>query len=73
MSFFRGIDDAGAEGEMALAERIARQGLEWSNTHWRKEDLTAYVFRLYLEYARLASPDRSSRADFELPPSAPSS
>lgn len=66
-AFFRGTDEAGAEGESALAERIASQGLEWSHTHWRKEDLTAYVFRLYLEYARLVSPNRNSM-NFELPP-----
>lgn len=68
MSFFRGTDDAGVDGEAALAERIARQGLEWSHSHWRKEDMTAYLFRLYLEYARLVSSDRHD-LDFELLPS----
>lgn len=27
---------------------------------WRREDLQAYMFRLYLEYARLTSPDRDN-------------
>lgn len=27
---------------------------------WRREDLQSYMFRLYLEYARLVSPDRDN-------------
>jgi hypothetical protein len=27
---------------------------------WRREDLEIYMFRLYLEYARLMSPDRDN-------------
>jgi beta-1,2-xylosyltransferase len=27
---------------------------------WRREDLQSYMFRLYLEYARLISPDRDN-------------
>jgi hypothetical protein len=49
MSFFRGADAEGKEGEDKLAEQIARQGLEWSHEYWRKEDMVAYISRLYLE------------------------
>lgn len=27
---------------------------------WRREDMQAYMFRLYLEFARLVSPDRDT-------------
>jgi hypothetical protein len=42
--FFRG----GLCGEGAhpdLAAKIARAGREWSKAFWRKEDMTAYLFR----------------------------
>ena len=41
-----------------LARRIATAGREWSLKYWRREDLTAYMFRLFLEYARVMSLDR---------------
>lgn len=28
-----------------LARRIARAGRSWSKAYWRKEDMTAYLFR----------------------------
>ena len=59
---FRG-DLNGRAGEPALASDIASAGKEWSATHWRKEDMVAYVFRLYLEWARLVAPSRS-KMDF---------
>lgn len=55
--FFRG----GLYGEGNhddLAKKIAYKGREWSRTFWRKEDMTAYFFRMFLEYARLMSLDR---------------
>lgn len=66
MAFFRGTDASGTLGEDALAAQIAGQGLEWSHSFWRKEDMTAYLFRLYLEYGRLVAVDRRN-VDFELP------
>ncbi|KAF8625394.1 hypothetical protein AX15_005400 [Amanita polypyramis BW_CC] len=48
-----------------LARRIAKAGREWSLKYWRREDLTAYMFRLFLEYARVMSTDRESNR-FEL-------
>lgn len=59
-SQFRG-DMAGNAGEDALAKDIAEAGQAWARTHWRQEDMTAYVFRLYLEWGRLLAPNRSSR------------
>ncbi|KAF9004548.1 glycosyl transferase family 90-domain-containing protein [Cyathus striatus] len=55
--FFRG-DQAGKNSHDAMAKKIAYAGREWSKLFWRKEDLTAYMFRLFLEYARVMSPDR---------------
>jgi len=42
--FFRG-DPAGNDGHDELAKKMAKAGREWSKTFWRKEDLTAYMFR----------------------------
>jgi hypothetical protein len=52
---------AGNAGEDALAKDIAEAGQDWASTHWRQEDMTAYVFRLYLEWGRLLAPNRSSK------------
>jgi hypothetical protein len=45
-------------GEPGLAREIADAGREWAETYWRRVDMTAYVFRLYLEWARLLAPKR---------------
>jgi Glycosyl transferase family 90 len=42
--FFRG-DPSGLNAHPKLAEKIALAGREWSLTHWRMPDLTAYMFR----------------------------
>lgn len=71
--FFRG-DLHGNNAHDDLARKIAIAGREWSLRFWRKEDLTAYMFRyvflgyasnkrlhccrLFLEYARVMSPER---------------
>ncbi|KAL4068444.1 glycosyltransferase family 90 protein [Scleroderma yunnanense] len=52
IAFFRVHDEAAA--------RIAAAGKEWSQRFWRKEDMSAYLFRLLLEYARVTSLDRES-------------
>ncbi|KAJ6555186.1 glycosyl transferase family 90-domain-containing protein [Mycena vulgaris] len=59
--FFRG-DPAGAGAHDEMARRIAGAGREWSRRYWRKEDLTAYMYRLFLEYARVMSADRAAMA-----------
>jgi hypothetical protein len=42
--FFRGgLDGKGAHEEMA--RKMASAGREWSKKFWRREDLTAYMFR----------------------------
>ncbi|KAF8997495.1 glycosyl transferase family 90-domain-containing protein [Cyathus striatus] len=58
-TFFRG-GLYGEGGHDDLARKIGLAGREWSKTYWRKEDMTAYFFRLLLEYARLMSLDRES-------------
>jgi hypothetical protein len=60
---FRG-DIYGRGGQGALAEEIANAGLDWSEKHWRRVDMAAYTARLYLEWARLLSPD-GGQSDFE--------
>ena len=60
---FRG-DISGFGGEDALGREIGEAGREWSLTHHRKEDMMAYLFRLYLEWRRLLAADRKSM-DFE--------
>ncbi|KAH6908162.1 glycosyl transferase family 90-domain-containing protein [Coprinopsis sp. MPI-PUGE-AT-0042] len=57
--FFRG-DPSGLNAHPKLAEKIALAGREWSLTHWRKADLTAYMFRLFLEYARIMDTEREN-------------
>lgn len=55
--FFAGdLSGEGAHDE--IAREIAREGKEWVRDFWRPEDITAYMFRLWLEYARLMSDDR---------------
>ncbi|EAU89351.1 Cap3p [Coprinopsis cinerea okayama7 len=57
--FFRG-DPGGRGAHPELAKKIAEAGREWSLTHWRRADLTAYMFRLFLEYTRIMSPEREN-------------
>ncbi|KAG6825268.1 hypothetical protein H0H92_004252 [Tricholoma furcatifolium] len=68
LTFFRG-DANGEGGHDDLAKKIATAGREWSLNFWRKEDMTAYMFRLFLEYSRVMSLDRleMSYAHVELP------
>ncbi|KZT24399.1 glycosyltransferase family 90 protein [Neolentinus lepideus HHB14362 ss-1] len=61
--FFRGDLD-GEGGHDELARRIAEAGRDWSKQFWRKEDLTAYMFRMALEYARVTSLDREEMTYF---------
>ncbi|KAJ7347923.1 glycosyl transferase family 90-domain-containing protein [Mycena albidolilacea] len=57
--FFRAHDKAAA--------RIAAAGREWSRRYWRREDMVAYMYRLFLEYARVMSTDRDAMS-FEMWP-----
>lgn len=57
--FFRG-DPTGTNAHDDMARKIAYAGRAWSKKFWRKEDLTAYMFRLFLEYARVMSTERPS-------------
>ncbi|WVQ95730.1 hypothetical protein IAU59_002829 [Kwoniella sp. CBS 9459] len=60
MVFFQGDPHSHSHGEPTLARDIARAGQEWSKASWRKEDMVAYMFRLYLEWGRLMAPKRGS-------------
>ena len=55
----------GRDGEDELAREIASAGREWSKTFWRKEDMTAYFWRLILEIARLSG-ERDGRDDLDM-------
>ncbi|KAG6887518.1 hypothetical protein C0995_014656 [Termitomyces sp. Mi166 len=57
LTFFRG-DPNGDGAHDDLARKIAMAGRDWSLRFWRRQDLTAYMFRLFLEYARVMSVDR---------------
>ncbi|KAH7098348.1 hypothetical protein BKA62DRAFT_372460 [Auriculariales sp. MPI-PUGE-AT-0066] len=59
MAFFRGLPN-GTRGHDDLAKKIATAGRKWVDQFWREKDMTAYTWRLYLEYARVMSEDRSS-------------
>ncbi|KAH7096642.1 hypothetical protein BKA62DRAFT_491687 [Auriculariales sp. MPI-PUGE-AT-0066] len=64
LAFFRGMPD-GTPGHEEYAERIADAGREWVDQFWRREDVTAYTWRIYLEYVRLLSDDRD-KMDFHM-------
>jgi hypothetical protein len=49
LMFFRG-DLHGNNAHDELARKIAVAGREWSLRFWRKEDLTAYMFRYGRSY-----------------------
>ncbi|KAF9032264.1 hypothetical protein BDZ89DRAFT_1131403 [Hymenopellis radicata] len=56
--FFRGgLDGVGRHDD--LARKIALEGNVWSRTYWRKEDMIAYLFRLFLEYGRVMDVNRN--------------
>lgn len=77
MLSFRGTP-SGKGSHDEVARRIALNGQCWVEksksqqrsfrrndaniSAWRREDLQAYMFRLYLEFARLISPDRDNGA-----------
>ncbi|KAI5453780.1 cryptococcal xylosyltransferase 1 [Naganishia albida] len=66
LAFFRGTQK-GKGGHDEVARRIASNGQCWVEKTWRREDLQAYMFRLYLEFARVMSPDRDNgKMDFVL-------
>ncbi|KAG8745102.1 Glycosyltransferase Family 90 domain containing protein [Ceratobasidium sp. 414] len=61
MEFFRG-DGQGQGGHDDLARKIGLAGKIWSKTFYRKEDMIAYLFRLFLEYARVMDLNRENMA-----------
>ncbi|KAL7416368.1 glycosyl transferase family 90-domain-containing protein [Mrakia frigida] len=61
LAFFRGTPDHPG-GFDDVAKHIARNGKCFVKKLWRREDLQAYMFLLYLELARLLSLKRTSGA-----------
>jgi hypothetical protein len=46
LTFFRGdVSRGGKGGHDEIAQKIARQGREWSGKYWRREDMVAYTVR----------------------------
>ncbi|KAL7413213.1 hypothetical protein BDY24DRAFT_389314 [Mrakia frigida] len=60
MAFFRGHPDNFKGSHDRVARRIASNGQCWVERTWRREDMQAYSFRLYLEYARAVHPERDT-------------
>jgi len=58
MTFFVGDIHKGSFAHDKMASAIGSQARRWSTTYWRKEDMTAYIFRLFLEYGRVMSSRR---------------
>ena len=44
----------------AIAQKVAAMGQEWHDKVLRREDAAIYLFRLFLEYARVINDDRKS-------------
>lgn len=63
-SFF--IGDSKSRGHDKLGEEIGQAGKQWAAKHWRKEDMEAYMLRLYLEYARVMHRDASNPQSMDL-------
>lgn len=55
--FFAG-DQSGEGAHEDMAKEIAFAGRDWARRYWRDVDVTAYMFRLWLEYARVMSLNR---------------
>ena len=51
----------------ALARKIGDAARTYAEQYWRQEDITAYLFRLYLEYARLGK--QAGEGDYVYDPS----
>ncbi|KAF8517048.1 hypothetical protein BU17DRAFT_50230 [Hysterangium stoloniferum] len=60
MAFFMGDPERGQGNNDALAEQISKHASDFVRTHWRWDDMQAYMYRLLLEYARLLSDDREA-------------
>ncbi|GAA5886154.1 hypothetical protein JCM6882_004281 [Rhodosporidiobolus microsporus] len=58
-AFFIGLPDGTANHDH-LAKRIGAQGKKWADEQFREVDMAAYLFRLYLEYARLLNRDENN-------------
>ncbi|GAA6001366.1 hypothetical protein JCM10207_006628 [Rhodosporidiobolus poonsookiae] len=58
-AFFIGLPD-GTGAHDQVAKRLAQQGKKWADEHFREADMAAYMFRLYLEYARLLNRDEKN-------------
>lgn len=65
MSFFRGTPSAPNEGFDEVAKALAANGKCFVNRMFRVEDLQAYMFRLFLEYA--VSPNRRGGGSYSWP------
>ncbi|KAG8949524.1 Glycosyltransferase Family 90 domain containing protein [Tulasnella sp. 424] len=66
LAFFLGDMHGKANGHDAMAASIGISGRKWATTYGRREDMVAYVFRLFLEYARVMNPNRNTM-NFEGP------
>lgn len=63
-SFF--IGGTKSRGHDKLGKEIGQAGKDWAAKHWRKEDMEAYMFRIYLEYARIMNRDADNPQSMDL-------
>ncbi|GAA6038222.1 hypothetical protein JCM8097_005801 [Rhodosporidiobolus ruineniae] len=66
-AFFIGLPD-GSNSHDQHAKRIGAQGKKWADEHFREADMAAYLFRLYLEYARLLHRDEDNLSSMDYNP-----
>ncbi|TFK26212.1 hypothetical protein FA15DRAFT_667705 [Coprinopsis marcescibilis] len=65
--FFRG-DPSYHNNHLSMAAKIAKAGRDWSKAYWRKEDMAAYMYRLFLEYARVMGDENGERNSYTYRP-----
>lgn len=58
MEYFVGNEEMGVAGHDDVAAKIAENGRMWAEKVLRKEDMSVYVLRLLLEYARVSDDAR---------------
>ncbi|GAA5999999.1 hypothetical protein JCM10207_006007 [Rhodosporidiobolus poonsookiae] len=65
MAFFMG-DEEGKGAHDEIARELAQAGKEWTEKHWRWEDMEIYMWRLLLEYSRIIGRDDNNLHSHDL-------
>lgn len=67
MAFFLGRPTDGQGAHDEFGHKIAEAGRLWARDHWRYEDMSSYMFRLILEFARVTGRSGDEELDYILP------